>query len=109
MSMDIMEADQDELRLFVSSTLRAIMAAVVDAQDAAKVPAASTAGHLGFIGPDKVTFDVAVHAKKTGKSGGGLKVEVFSIGANAEKGASREDATVSRISFSIPTAYRSGH
>ena len=105
-SKDIVDADQDELQIFVSSTLKAIMAGISDAQISARVPSAHGTGHFGFSAPNTVNFDVAVHAKKSGKIGGGLKVEVFSIGANAEKGSSHENATVSRISFSIPTKFK---
>lgn len=101
------QPDNEELRLFVSATLRAIMAGVADAQESAKVKSAHGTGMWAFNAPRDVAFDIAVQATKTGKAGGGLKLTVFSVGANAEAGVSREDSTISRISFTVPSAFKS--
>ena len=107
MSDNQSDADNDELKLFVSSSLRAIMGAVTDVQESATASSAFGTGEWRFNPPREVEFDVAVQAKKTGQSGGGLKVEVFSIGANARKDAAHENSTVSRIKFSIWTGFKS--
>jgi hypothetical protein len=99
------EANSDELRIFVASTLRAIAAGVADAQGT-KISSAHGTGEFGFSAPELVEFDVAVSAKQTGSSGGGMKVAVFGIGANLAANLGSEDATVSRIKFSIPTKFK---
>ncbi len=45
-----------------------------------------------------VRFDVAVHATKSTKAGGGVKVTVVQLGG----GLSKEQAAISRIQFDIP-------
>ena len=60
-----------------------------------------------FNAPREIEFDIAVQAKRTGKTGGGMKLEVFSMGANAEKAVAKEDSSISRIRFTVPSAYKS--
>jgi hypothetical protein len=98
----------DELEGFVSATLRAIMAGVEDAQAAGGGKSAFGTGTFNFRPPSDVRFDVAVTAKHTGNASGGMKIQVFSIGANAGGDVSSESSTVSRIQFSVPTTYKSG-
>jgi hypothetical protein len=98
-------ADSDELAAFVSSTLRAIAAGIHDAQ-ASQIRSAHGTGVSGYTAPRQVEFDIAVTAKKIGTAGGGFKVEVFSIGANATGEKSSESSTVSRIKFVIPTSFK---
>lgn len=100
------KANNDELQAFVSSSLRAIMAAVSDVRVSARAESAHGTGEWAFSPPDKVEFDVAVQAKRTGTTGGGLKVEVFSVGANAKKDVAQENSTVSRIRFTVPAKFK---
>ncbi|RXR29495.1 trypco2 family protein [Sphingobium fluviale] len=101
------EVGENELQLFVTSTLTAIMKGVADAQSSARASSAHGTGEFGFNPPDSVTFDVAVTAKHTGTARGGFKIQVFSIGANAGGDTSSEASTISRIQFNIPTRYKS--
>jgi hypothetical protein len=104
------DIELNELQLFVTSTLTAIMGGVADAQPSAKVRSAFDTGEFAFSAPDSVGFDVAVTAKHSGNARGGFKIQVFSIGANAGGDVSSEASTVSRIQFSIPTKFkRDGH
>ena len=98
-------ADTEELTAFVASTLKAIAAGIQEAQGT-QISSAHGTGVFGFNAPELIEFDVAVAAKNSGKSGGGMKVAVFGIGANlgAEEGS--ENSTISRIRFSIPTNFK---
>ena len=99
------QANSDELSVFVSSTLKAIAAGIADAQ-ATQISSAHGTGVSGFTAPKEVEFDIAVSAKQTGSGGGGLKVAVFGIGANADAQAGSENSTISRIKFSVPTNFK---
>jgi len=98
--------DSEELKAFVSSTLRAIMSGIAEVQDDARLKSAHGTGEFGFGAPKDVMFDIAVNAKRTGAKKRGFKVEVFSVGANAGASKTKENSTISRIQFSIPTKYR---
>jgi hypothetical protein len=100
------EANSDELSAFVASTLKAIAAGISEAQ-ATQITSAHGTGISGYTAPKEVEFDIAVSAKTTGASGGGLKVAVFGIGANAEAKLGSENSTVSRIKFSVPMNFKS--
>ncbi|HUD92524.1 trypco2 family protein [Sphingobium sp.] len=99
--------EENELQWFVSSTLTAIMQGISDVQQDARIRSAHGSGEFAFTAPENVTFDVAVTAKHTGTARGGMKIQVFSIGANAGGDVSTEASTVSRIQFTIPTKYKS--
>ena len=99
------KANSEELSAFVASTLRAIAVGISDAQGA-QISSAHGTGISGFTAPKLIDFDIAVSAKSTGLTGGGLKVAVFGIGANAEGSQGSENATVSRIKFSVPMAFK---
>lgn len=99
-------ANSDELSVFVASTLKAIAVGIADAQSV-QIASAHGTGISGFSAPKAIEFDVAVSAKSTGASGGGLKVAVFGIGANVDGKLSSESATVSRIKFTVPTGFKS--
>ena len=99
------ETDTDELKAFVASTLKAIAAGIAEAQGT-QISSAHGTGVFGFSAPEKIEFDVAVSAKRTGASGGGMKVAVFGIGANLDGKAGSEDSTISRIRFSVPTNFK---
>ena len=99
------EADSGELSAFVSSTLRAISVGVKNAQDM-QIESAHGTGVSGYNAPKEVEFDIAVSANKTASSGGGFKVAVFGIGANAKGEAESENSTLSRIKFSAPTNFK---
>lgn len=88
------KVDNDELAAFVTSTLEAI--AVGISQSGARQHRMN--GHSSFSMPEKVSFDIAVTAKRGDEVGGGLKVQVFSLGAKNTS----ENQTVSRISFEVP-------
>ena len=98
-------ANADELRAFVQSTLKAIFDGVRDSQKLANVPGKNGGGAAAFTLPKEVAFDIAVSAKSTGGKSGGLKLEVFSVGANVGGEKTSENSTVSRISFSVPYIY----
>lgn len=83
------------------------MQGISDVQDGARIRSAHGSGEYGFAGPKSVTFDVAVTAKHTGTARGGMKIQVFSIGANAGGDVSTEASAVSRIQFTIPTKFKS--
>jgi hypothetical protein len=97
---------ENELQIFVTSTLTAIMKGVADAQSTARASSAHGTGEFGFNPPENVAFDVAVTAKHTGTARGGFKIQVFSVGANAGGDVSSEASTVSRIQFNIPTKFK---
>ena len=99
-------ADADELRLFVAGTLKAIFDGIRDNQQVSNIQKPS--GQSAFALPREVEFDIAVTAKSVGAKSGGLKLEVFSVGANAKKEKSNENSTVSRIKFSVPYHYHEG-
>jgi len=100
------DANTDELTAFVASTLKAIAAGIEEAQGT-QISSAHGTGVFGFSAPKEIEFDVAVSAKLSANSGGGMKVAVFGVGANlvAEKG--NENSSISRIKFSIPTNFKS--
>ncbi len=98
--------DGDELRQFVASTLKAVVAGLVDAKADSSGPSAHGSGDYAFGPPREVAFDIAVTARRSGVKGGGLKLEVFSVGANAKVDSSKENSTVSRISFVIPNHFK---
>ena len=100
------DANSDELAAFVSSTLRAIALGIQAAQGT-QITSAHRTGVSGFTAPEKVEFDIAVSAKKTGTTEGGFKVAVFGIGANAGGDSGSESSTVSRIRFVVPTHFKS--
>ena len=79
--------NNDELALFVTSTLNAIATGVSKA----------SSGHFSFIVPSKISFEVAVKATKGTEAGGGLKLQVF----NAEGKKTAHDEEVSRITFDV--------
>jgi hypothetical protein len=96
--------DNDELTAFISATLTAIAAAVESASGTALRQ--HSKGEATFAMPTQVAFDIAVTAKRTTQGGGGLKVQVFSIGGNVGGQHVAESETVSRISFQVPWSYR---
>jgi hypothetical protein len=99
-------ADSGELAAFVSSTLNAITRGIEDAQASARIRSAHGTGEFAFTAPKEVEFDIAVTAKQVGSSQKGLKVEVFSVGANLGGEKSAESSSVSRIKFMIPTRFK---
>jgi hypothetical protein len=100
------QSDSEELRIFVSSTLNAIIAGIADVQAEATLRSVTGSGTFGFNPPENVTFDIAVSAKRTGAKRGGLKLEVFSVGANAGADSATENATISRVQFMVPTKFK---
>ncbi|HEY0044897.1 MAG TPA: trypco2 family protein [Allosphingosinicella sp.] len=100
------EVEENELRVFVASTLEAIMAGITDAQPSARVKSAHGTGTYAFSAPKEVTFDVAVTVKRTGSKSGGFKVQVFSMGANAGADAASENSTVTRVQFTVPSKFK---
>ncbi|WP_309622300.1 hypothetical protein [Novosphingobium sp.] len=100
------QANSDELSTFITSTLSAIAEGIRNAQGS-QIESAHGTGVSGFTAPKEVEFDVAVSAKKTDAVGGGLKVAVFGIGANTKADLGSENATISRIRFSVPTNFKS--
>lgn len=92
--------DNDELTAFIASALKAIAAGVNDASDASRQN--SQTGFNTFSMPEKVAFDVAVSAKRVSESGGGLKVQVFSVGANIKGSQEVASESISRITFEVP-------
>ena len=97
------DIDNEELRAFVASTLRAIALGIVDAQ--AVTNQERTTGYTGYDMPSKVAFDVGVAAKRTGGSKAGFKVEVFAVGAHLGGDISTERHSSSRIMFEVPWGY----
>ena len=91
--------EENELQWFVSSTLTAIMQGISDVQEDARMRSAHGSGEFAFSAPENVAFDVAVTAKHTGTARGGMKIQVFSIGANAGGDVSTEASTVSQPVF----------
>lgn len=97
----------EELSVFVASTLRAITTGLVNAKGDASGPSAHGTGLYSYGPPREVSFDIAVTARRASSKEGGLKLEVFSVGANGSLDATRENSTVSRISFTIPNHFKS--
>lgn len=95
--------DNEELTAFVASTLKAIAAGIEEAS-ATSLKQASN-GYNTFEMPNKVSFDVAVSAKRSHESGKGLKVEVFSVGAGIKGAKASHSETISRITFEVPWQY----
>jgi hypothetical protein len=95
--------DNDELSAFVSSTLRAIAAGVDEAARLSKED--KEKGFSTFEMPNKVAFDVAVTARKSGEKGGGVKIEIFKIGGGLEGKRTEGHETVSRIQFEVGWKY----
>lgn len=54
-----------------------------------------------------VNFDVALHAESGSETGGGLKLSIASIGANANTKSNDSEKSESRIKFEIPMKYPS--
>jgi len=92
--------DNEELTAFVAATLTAI-ASGVDAASSSSIRQSAN-GRSTFEMPNKVSFDIAVTAKRTTQGGGGLKVQVFSVGGGVDGRHASESETVSRISFEVP-------
>ena len=100
----IMAVDNDELTAFVTSTLRAIAAGIVEASGASLQR--EQRGYSSYEMPNKIAFDIAVTAKRSSESGKGLKVEVFSIGGDLSGKNASQSETVSRITFEVPWSYK---
>jgi hypothetical protein len=100
------ENDYSELSSFVSGTLKAIVDGIGDAQKAAKLDSPWGTGVHAYNAPKKVTFDIAVTAERNGLKKGGFELKILSVGANAGGERSSKDATVSRITFTVPTAFK---
>ena len=100
-------ADSNELRVFISETLSAIMSAISDVRESASIPSPKETGRYLFKAPTAVDFDIAVAAKRSAQGGGKLKLEVFSVGLQGGGEKSLETSTVSRIRFSVPRAFLS--
>ena len=97
--------DNEELAAFVTATLTAIATGVETASNSATRQTRN--GHSTFEMPNKVSFDIAVTAKRTTQGGGGLKVQVFSVGGGVDGRHASESETVSRISFEVPWHHKS--
>jgi hypothetical protein len=95
--------NNDELSAFVSSTLRAIAAGVDEAAQMSR--ANKERGFSSFEMPDKVAFDVAVTARKSGEKSGGVKIEILRMGGGIEGKRSEGHETVSRIQFEVGWKY----
>jgi hypothetical protein len=95
--------NNDELSAFVSSTLRAIAAGVDDAAQTSRTN--TEKGFSTFEMPDKVAFDVAVTARKSGEKGGGVKIEIYRLGGGVDAKRSEGQETASRIQFEVGWKY----
>ena len=104
-SIEVNDADANELRLFVAETLAAVMQAVGDVKGVASTRSPKGTGTYEFKAPDNVEFDIAMTVRRTAQAGGRLKLQVFSVGANAGGETASELATVSRVKFSIPRVF----
>ncbi len=102
------EANGDELKTFVTTTLRAVFEAVAEAQAYTQLPSKRHTGASNFEHPNEVTFDVAITAKSSGGAKGGLKLEFSAVGANVGSEKNNENSTMSRIQFKVPFLYRDG-
>ena len=111
-----------ELDEFVAKTLEQIIKGVADAQNAvirraakavinpyvgSAVPADWLDEGTGTLVQD-VSFDVAVTVSESGKSGAGLQVGAFGIGAQIGGGSDRAHSEVSRIKFVVPVVLPRG-
>ncbi|BBD97956.1 hypothetical protein SAMIE_1014570 [Sphingobium amiense] len=99
------DADANELRLFVSETLNAVMAGVGDVRTSAAIVSPKGNGRYMFKAPTEIEFDIAVTARRSAQAGGKLKLQVFSVGVSGGGEGHSETSTVSRIRFSVPRAY----
>jgi hypothetical protein len=98
-----------ELKEFVASSIREIIAGIAEAQSAeggelvnAASAAGATGGNLFNAGNygvfTRIDFDVAVTAETSGKAGAGLKV----FGAGIEAGGEHKQTGANRLTFSVP-------
>ena len=109
------EFDGDELQLFVSQTLQAVINGIAEA-DKTLAPPPRTVFSGGmpmkhkfkFDRPKDIAFDVAVTVTRKGGRKGGLKLEVLSVGGSAGAESSREQSVASRVSFNVPVYVRGG-
>jgi hypothetical protein len=99
--------EENELQDFVSSTLKAIVNGIADAQSNARGKSAHGTMEYAFNPPREVLFDIAVNARRTKSKGGGFKIQIATIGANVGIDGATESSTVSRIQFTIPTMFKS--
>jgi Trypsin-co-occurring domain 2 len=99
------QANSDELAAFVTSTLHAVAAGIGAAQDTL-IRSPHGTGVSGFGSPKEIEFDIAVTVRTTGAAGGGFKVSVLGIGANANGETANENSSVSRIKFSVPANFK---
>ena len=92
--------DSDELTAFVAATLKAIAAGVEEAADQSSVQ--NNGFVYSFDMPEKVTFDIAVTAKRNLAGRGGLSVQIASI-FSGESRVSHERGSeeISRIAFDV--------
>jgi len=97
--------EENELEAFFASTLIAITNGVSEAQ-LVVAKSAHGAGEFRYSPPKEVSFDIAVNAKRTGKSDGGFKVQILDVGLNAKGEKAKEHSTASRIQFTIENKYK---
>ena len=109
--------DVNELKVFVANTLEAVIEGVAEAQSRIDPEPRTIVitedgkrpfpHRFEFWTPDKISFDIAVTVSRKGGKGGGLKLEVLSVGADARMESGRELSTASRVSFEVPIHERS--
>ena len=105
-----------ELREFVRSTLREIVAGVTDAQQAL-IEEGSTAvinagasndlkhyTRRGLRALEMVEFDVALTVTETTDKGIGGRLSIAAASIGTQRGASVENSEVSRVRFKVPIA-----
>lgn len=109
------KSDGGELKTFISVTLQAIVDGVSEVQESTSSNSAHDKTGEGrfveqgigeFVPPYNIEFDIAITAKNTGTKGGGLKLEVFSVGVNAGADSINENASTSRIKFTVERKVR---
>jgi len=95
-----------ELKEFISQALISIVKAVEEANHENNCFELSGSQHFGKdVAGTKVDFDLSVVAEKSNEDGtekgGGLKIQVFSMGISAQEKEIEKNQSIQRIQFSV--------
>ncbi len=98
--------DFEELRAFITGSLKAIVDGIADAQQASQLTSPFGSGTHAYNAPKEVSFDIAVSAEHSKSAKGGFSLRVLSVGAGAEAEGGDKQSTATRIQFSVRTEFK---